>query len=150
MNRRTFINGIFSLIIILFTPSFLMKKSKVSSKRESYSPLSVKITFECINCGACEPECPNSAIYEGGRKWLLAGKEYGENDVAPSGAKGFFSNDYFYIVPDKCTECIGSHDEPQCVAVCPVDCIIMDINCNETKETLTKKKNYLDSIGRKK
>jgi len=32
----------------------------------------------------------------------------------------------FYIKPEKCTECIGSFDEPQCVSVCPVDdtCII--------------------------
>ena len=26
--------------------------------------MAIKITDECINCGACEPECPNTAIYE--------------------------------------------------------------------------------------
>ncbi|MGE5409773.1 MAG: 4Fe-4S binding protein, partial [Clostridiales bacterium] len=39
--------------------------------------MAIKITAECINCGACEPECPNSAIYEGGSDWTLAGKTYG-------------------------------------------------------------------------
>ncbi|MGX7590832.1 4Fe-4S binding protein [Candidatus Karelsulcia muelleri] len=57
-----------------------------------------KITNECINCGACELECPNNAIYES--------KE----------------NRYF-IVPEKCTECIGKYENPQCVTVCPVNCI---------------------------
>ena len=110
--------------------------------------MSLIITEECINCGACEPECPNDAIYEGGATWELAGKTYGENDPAPSGASGFFSNDFFYIVSDKCTECKGFHDEPQCAAVCPVDCCIPDLNHEENEETLLKKKDYLDGLGR--
>src|SRR5438034_21549 len=53
------------------------------------------ITSECINCGACEPECPNTAIYQGGVEWQ-----------APDGAMhAAISNDIFYIVPEKCTEC---------------------------------------------
>jgi len=44
------------------------------------------ITDECINCGACEPECPNTAIYEGGAEWSLAGNTYGSGAAAPSGA----------------------------------------------------------------
>lgn len=110
--------------------------------------MAIMITQECINCGACEPECPNTAIYEGGAVWELVGNHYGDNDTAPSGAKGFFSNDFFYIVPDKCTECVGFHDEPQCAAVCPVDCCILDPNHVESKEDLFVKKEYLDSIGR--
>ncbi|AFN73655.1 4Fe-4S ferredoxin iron-sulfur binding domain protein [Melioribacter roseus P3M-2] len=110
--------------------------------------MAIMITDECINCGACEPECPNTAIYEGGAEWTLAGKTYGPDDPAPSGATGFFSHDYFYIVPDKCTECVGFHDEPQCAAVCPVDCCVPDPNHVEDKETLLKKKEYLDSLGR--
>ncbi|MEJ2615371.1 MAG: 4Fe-4S dicluster domain-containing protein [Ignavibacteriaceae bacterium] len=86
--------------------------------------MAFRITDECINCGACEPECPNNAIYEGGTEWELDGKSYGENDAAPSGKSGFFSNEYFYIVPDKCTECEGFHDQPQCADVCPVDCCL--------------------------
>ena len=110
--------------------------------------MSIVITSECINCGACEPECPNTAIYEGGATWSLAGKDYNENDEAPSGAKGYFSNEFFYIVPDKCTECKGFHDEPQCAAVCPVDCCVPDPNHIESEEQLLAKKEYLDGLGR--
>lgn len=106
------------------------------------------ITTECINCGACEPECPNTAIYEGGASWTLGGRTYSESDAAPSGATGFWSADYFYIVPDKCTECETFHDEPQCAAVCPVDCCVPDPNHVETKEQLQEKVKYLDTLGR--
>ena len=110
--------------------------------------MAIMITEECINCGACEPECPNTAIYEGGVKWELQGKNYGNTEKAPSGAEGFYSSDFFYIVPDKCTECKGFHDEPQCAAVCPVDCCIPDPKHVETEEVLLARKDYLDSIGR--
>ena len=69
-------------------------------------------------------------------------------DSAPSGAIGFYSTDFFYIVPDKCTECKGFHDEPQCAAVCPVDCCIPDPNHVEDEATLLARKEYLDGIGR--
>lgn len=68
------------------------------------------ITDECINCGACEPECPNAAI--------TAGKEI------------------FEINPDRCTECVGAADEMQCAAVCPVDCCVPDPARVETEEAL--------------
>jgi ferredoxin len=110
--------------------------------------MAIMITEECINCGACEPECPNTAIYEGGVDWELAGVHYGKDDTAPTGAKGFYSADFFYIVPDKCTECKGFHDEPQCAAVCPVDCCVPDPNHVEDVDTLLKRKEYLDGIGR--
>jgi ferredoxin len=110
--------------------------------------MSYIITTECINCGACEPECPNNSIYEGGASWELAGNTYGEGDAAPSGAGEFWSADFFYIVPDKCTECKGFHDKPQCAEVCPVDCCIPDPNHSEDEPVLLKKKEYLDSLGR--
>ena len=110
--------------------------------------MAIMITEECINCGACEPECPNTAIYEGGVNWELAGKNFGADDTAPSGATKFYSGDFFYIVPDKCTECKGFHDEPQCAAVCPVDCCIPDPNHVEDEATLLARKEYLDGIGR--
>jgi len=110
--------------------------------------MAIYITEECINCGACEPECPNTAIYEGGVEWELAGKSYGADDNAPSDATGFFSDEFFYIVPDKCTECKGFHDEPQCAAVCPVDCCLPDEKHVETEEELLKRKDYLDELGR--
>jgi len=110
--------------------------------------MAIHITEECINCGACEPECPNTAIYEGGADWALGGKTYGENDASPAGATGFWSADFFYIVPDKCTECETFHDEPQCAAVCPVDCCLPDPNHVESKEQLQEKVKYLDGLGR--
>ncbi len=84
------------------------------------------ITSECINCGACEPECPNTAIYQGGVEWQ-----------APDGAMHpAISNDIFYIVPEKCTECVGFHDHEACAAVCPVDCCVPDPNIPETHDVL--------------
>ena len=59
--------------------------------------MSLIITDECINCDVCEPECPNEAISQG--------------------------EEIYEIDPNKCTECVGHYDEPQCVQVCPVDCI---------------------------
>lgn len=108
--------------------------------------MAIRITDECINCGACEPECPNNAIYEGGNDWALAGVSYGPGDEAPSGASGFFSRDYYYIVPDKCTECVGFHDEPQCAAVCPVDVCLHDPDHVESREELLEKVEYLNMV----
>ncbi len=106
------------------------------------------ITEECINCGACEPECPNNAIYEGGNSWELGGQTYGEGDASPAGANGFYSDEYFYVVPDKCTECVGFHDDPQCVEVCPVDSCVPDPNHEEDADALNAKKAKLDELGR--
>ncbi len=83
------------------------------------------ITEECINCGACEPECPNTAIYAGGAQYDFNG---GKHDAV--------SNDFYYIVPEKCTECVGHFDQEQCAAVCPVDCCIPDPNRPETEDAL--------------
>ena len=108
--------------------------------------MAIRITDECINCGACEPECPNNAIYEGGVLWSLAGVVYGPDEEAPSGAQGFFSEDAYYIVPDKCTECVGFFDEPQCAAVCPVDVCLPDPSHVESREELLEKVELLDMI----
>lgn len=79
--------------------------------------MALKITDECVNCGVCEPECPNEAISEG--------------------------DDQYNIDAAKCTECVGSHDEPQCTEVCPVDCIDKDPNHAETHEDLQAKHDKL-------
>ena len=68
------------------------------------------ITEECINCGACEPECPNGAIKQG--------------------------EDIFVIEPELCTECVGFHDQEACAVVCPVDCCIPDPSIPETESAL--------------
>ena len=75
--------------------------------------MAYKITEECINCGACEPECPNEAIFAG--------------------------DEIYEIDPDKCTECVGAFDDSQCAAVCPVDCSIPDPDNKETREELESK-----------
>src|SRR5262245_32524108 len=90
------------------------------------------ITSECINCGACEPECPNTAIYQGGVEWELNGATH------PA-----ISNDIFYIVPEKCTECVGFHDQEACAAVCPVDCCIPNPDIPETEEQLIARSRQL-------
>ena len=105
--------------------------------------MAIMITDDCINCGACEPECPNTAIYEAGVEWELNGTTSGDGDAAPSGATDFYSDEFFYIVPDKCTECKGFHDEPQCAAVCPVDCCVPNPDIVETEEELLQKKEAL-------
>ncbi len=72
--------------------------------------MALLITDECINCDVCEPECPNQAI--------SMGAEIYEIDHA------------------KCTECVGHFDEPQCVQVCPVDCIPINPAHVESNESL--------------
>ncbi len=83
------------------------------------------ITEECINCGACARECPNTAIYPGGEQWTLDGK---------TGAP--LREDIYYIVPEKCTECVGFHEREECAVLCPVDCCIPDPNIPESEATL--------------
>ena len=113
--------------------------------------MAIIITDECINCGACEPECPNNAIYEGGVEWTMAegtgvtGK-YTLGDNTTIGVKDPQSpvyEDFYFIVADKCTECVGFHEEPQCAAVCPVDCCIPDPDREESDEVLLDRKERL-------
>lgn len=113
--------------------------------------MAIKITDECINCGACEPECPNNAIYEGGIEWAmkdgtsLTGKYTLMNGEEVDASEKFdpVSNEVYYIVTDKCTECVGFHEEPQCAAVCPVDCCVPDPDHVESEDELLEKKGKL-------
>ena len=75
--------------------------------------MSLKINELCVNCDVCEPACPNKAIYQGA--------------------------EIYEIDPNKCTECVGHYDEPQCVQVCPVDCIPKDPNHVEGEDQLWAK-----------
>ena len=84
-----------------------------SSKRKDFVAMALLINDDCIGCGACPAECPNVAIDEG--------------------------DPIFTIDPAKCTECVGAHDEPQCIAVCPVDCIVKDPKHNESQAELQAK-----------
>lgn len=113
--------------------------------------MAIIITEECINCGACEPECPNTAIYEPGVEWKfsdgtdLKGKiDFGDGTSIDADAnQEAVSDEFYFIVPDKCTECTGFHEEPQCAAVCPVDCCVPDPDYEETLEELQDKKEWL-------
>ena len=84
--------------------------------------MSLFITDECINCDVCEPECPNNAISQG--------------------------PEIYEIAPDLCTECVGHFDEPQCVEVCPVDCIPKDPDNVETEDQLRGKYDALIAAGK--
>jgi ferredoxin len=84
--------------------------------------MALMITDECINCDVCEPECPNAAIYMGP---LI-----------------------YEIDPAKCTECVGHHDEPQCVQVCPVACIPIHPEHVESQDTLWEKYRLLQAFRR--
>lgn len=113
--------------------------------------MAIYITDECINCGACEPECPNNAIYDGGVEWSYAdGTELSGTFTLVDGQEADadamnapVEEDYYFIVTDKCTECVGFHEEPQCAAVCPVDCCLPDENHVESEERLLKKKEIM-------
>ena len=113
--------------------------------------MAIMITDECINCGACEPECPNNAIYEGGAEWRysegtsLKGiiTDLDGSEVDADQLHEPVDMDVYYIVTEKCTECEGFHDEPQCAAVCPVDCCVDDPDHVESEEELLKKKDFL-------
>jgi ferredoxin len=110
--------------------------------------MAIHITSDCINCGACEPECPNNAIYEGGVAWAFADGTTVKGMVTMLDGSTMdadqknapISDDIYYIVPEKCTECQGFHEEPQCAAVCPVDCCLPDPEHVETEEELLAKK----------
>ena len=119
------------------------------SKDKKSLSMAIKITDECINCGACEPECPNNAIYEGAEEWNYSdGTDLLGNitltngrNVNASDSQFPVSDEFYFIVTDKCTECKGFHEEPQCAAVCPVDCCVPDEKNVETeKELLDKQK----------
>ncbi len=75
--------------------------------------MALLITDQCINCDVCEPECPNGAITQG--------------------------VEFYVIDPRKCTECVGHFDAPQCVEICPVDCIPLDPARVESREELLAK-----------
>jgi ferredoxin len=113
--------------------------------------MAIMITDECINCGACEPECPNNAIYEGGAEWKFADgtslkgliQTLDGDELDAAQAFEPVNMDVYYIAHEKCTECVGFHDEPQCAAVCPVDCCVDDPDYRESEDELLAKKNFM-------
>ena len=99
--------------------------------------MALLITDECISCGACLPECPNEAIFETRSDAESKGNHVGDG-------QGVGDNIYV-ITHDRCTECVGHFDEPQCAAVCPVDnCCISDPAYPETTDVLLEKAKTLN------
>ena len=82
--------------------------------------MALKITDQCINCDVCEPECPNGAISMGAEIYVIEWR--------------------------KCTECVGHFDKPQCVEVCPVDCIPLDPDHVEARAELVARFDALQQI----
>ena len=101
--------------------------------------MAIKITDDCINCEACEPECPNNAIYAPEESWKFSDG----TTMSDDSEKEAVSDEFFYIATDKCTECRGFNEEPACAAVCPVDCCILDEDNEETEDELMAKKEKL-------
>ena len=99
----------------------------------------------------CIRDSPNTAIYEGAEDWRYKdGTSLKGDIVLPNGknvnAEEFqmpISDEFYFIASDKCTECKGFHEEPQCAAVCPVDCCIPDDNNVETEEELLVKQSFM-------
>jgi ferredoxin len=79
--------------------------------------MSLKITEQCVNCDVCEPVCPNKAISLGA--------------------------EIYEIAPSLCTECVGHYDVPQCIEVCPVECIFVDALHTESRDELEAKYHLL-------
>jgi ferredoxin len=131
-----------ALILLFNYKAFLFPKSK---------PMALKITTDCIVCHACLPECPNQAIYEPGVEWAMSDGTSLKGDVLlmtgttvdASARQQPINNEYYYIVPDKCTECQGFHEEPQCAAACPTDACVPDEMYQETVDQLMAKKEKL-------
>lgn len=82
--------------------------------------MALKILDTCVNCDVCEPACPNQAISLG--------------------------EDYYEIAVSRCTECVGHFDTPQCIEVCPVECIIIDPEHVESQPELLIKYTQLTGL----
>ena len=83
--------------------------------------MALRITDECINCDVCEPECPNDAISMGA--------------------------EIYEIDPARCTECVGHFGEPQCKVVCPVECIELHPEWEESQRQLLAKYETLTGLA---
>jgi ferredoxin len=105
-----------------------------------------KISNDCINCGICEIICPYNAIYPGGVNWRKIHNRYFTFCEDISFYDDFWSREHYYVVPDKCTECVGKYPQPICKSVCPVKGCAIDKDHWESEEHLYAKKDYLETI----
>jgi ferredoxin len=109
--------------------------------------MAIRITDDCITCGACKDVCPNGALYANGTGWRYSDKTALKGVISTKSGKLVDANQYhapksyesYYVVADKCTECVGFHNESQCASVCPMSCCIPDSKHTETHEELMMK-----------
>lgn len=98
-----------------------------------------KIITSCIRTHACIPRCPNNAIYKAGEEWSMA-----DGTNHPDTSKHFaLSGNLTYIVPEKCNDCVGFFDEPQCVDICPAGAIVHDKELPQSVDDLLNKKKLM-------
>lgn len=113
--------------------------------------MAIFINDDCIACDACVSECPNTAIYSPDEEWSFAdGTSLSGEVTLPSGAtvdademNEALSDEFTFVVADKCTECRGFNDEPACVDVCPTDSLHLIDDESEGEEALMAKKAFL-------
>jgi len=90
--------------------------------------MAVIINDTCINCAACIDECPVEAIVD--------------EDDNPTG------EEYYYVYPDKCVECVDHFDTPACAEACPTEgCITWDMPFTADNKDHFSGDNYLDGKG---
>ena len=129
----------------------IIRKYNFILSNQNIHVMALIITSDCINCDACISKCPNNAIYEPDEEWSFAdgttlkgliSKITGE-EIDADAKNAPLSDEFYFVVADKCTECKGFHEKPQCASVCPVDCCIVDDSLEEAEELLLQKKAWM-------
>jgi ferredoxin len=107
----------------------------------------LKINSNCLNCGVCEILCPYNAIYPGGVNWRKIKSKYFAFCDDKLTYDDFWNPTHYYIVPDKCTECVGIFPVPVCKTACSKNAVEFDSNHWESIEHLYSKKQYLETLS---
>lgn len=118
----------------------------MSAIRKGDNEMPMKITTDCTNCGICEILCPYAAIFPARVNWRKIHNRYFIFCEDTLLHDDFWSKEHYYIVPDKCTECIGKYPEPICKTGCIKKAIEIDRTHWESEEHLYAKKKYLETM----
>jgi len=109
--------------------------------------MALKIESYCINCGECELACPYGAIYPGGVNWRKINNKFFRFCDDINHYDKFYSKTHYYIVPEKCTECLDVFSEPACLSVCPLAGCVPDPEHIEDQHELQSKHMLLTING---
>lgn len=94
--------------------------------------MALMINNNCIACDACLPVCPNQAIFDK--------RSAAEERGCHVGERQGLDDSIYVITYERCTECVGHFDEPQCASACPIgDCCVPDPDRSESRETLLER-----------